>query len=108
MGERLKDDLNEPQHKSQPREKKIQGGTLDGGRKREEGRRRERKKKREKEGRGTQVKQRWTRKGETDEREIQKEARRQERAGEEQAARGRGERSDGEGWRGKTRALKAG
>lgn len=74
----------------------------------EDGRRR---KKREKEGRGTQGKQRWTRKVERDEREIQKEARRPDRGrgqGEEQAARGRGERSDGGCWQGRPGQLKAG
>ena len=62
----------------------------------EEGRRRERKK-REKEGRGTQVKQRWTRKGEIDERKIQKEARRQKTEAEGREWSGE-KRSDGESW----------
>ena len=49
-------------------------------------------KEREKEGRGTQVKQRWTRKGETDERKIQREARRQktEAEGRERGSTGAG------------------
>ena len=78
----------------------------------EEGRRRERKKEREKEGRDTQVKQRWPRKGETDERKIQREARRQktEAEGRERGSTGAGRK---ERWRRlvtarRTEQLKAG